>query len=253
MREEPTLKADPSAQRRLLDLQELDSRLDQLDHRLKTLPEQAELARLAERRTDLSARHGRLRTQVDDLGRDQRKADADVEQVKARRDRNRSRIDTGAVSDPKQLQALQHEMATLDRRISDLEDEELVVMESLEEAQRELAAAAAELAEVEAAGAEALRRRDAAVADINQTQAAGREERTRLVEAMPPDLLKLYDRLRGQQDGVGVGALHRGRCGGCRLDIGAADLARMAAAPADEVLRCEQCNRILVRTTESGV
>ena len=198
-------------------------------------------------------RHGQLRTQVDDLSRDQRKADADVEQVKARRARNRQRIDSGAVSDPKQLQALQHEITTLDRRISDLEDEELAVMESLEDAQRELDSVAVKLAEVEAAGAEAQQRRDAAVSEISSAQAAAREERGQLADSLPPDLLQVYDRLRGQLDGVGVGALRRGSCGGCRLDIGAADLARMAAAPPDEVLRCEQCNRILVRTAESGV
>ena len=190
---------------------------------------------------------------MNDLGRDQRKADADVEQVKARRDRNRQRIDTGAVSDPKQLQALQHEMATLERRISDLEDEDLAVMEALEDAQREMDGAAAELAQVEAAGAEALKRRDAAVADINGEQAAARHERSQLAEGMPPDLLQLYERLRRQLNGVAVGALHRGRCGGCRLNVGAAELARMATAPGDEVLRCEECSRILVRTGESGV
>ncbi len=133
--EEYPLKADPFAQLKLLDLQQVDASLDQMAHRLQTLPELAALAQLAERRTDLTDRLGRLKTETDDLSRAQRKADADVEQVRDRRTRNRARIDGGLISDPKQLQAMQHEVQTLDRRISDLEDSELEVMERLEEAQ----------------------------------------------------------------------------------------------------------------------
>ncbi|MEJ7742046.1 MAG: hypothetical protein WKF73_05540 [Nocardioidaceae bacterium] len=134
--EESALKADPFAQLKLFDLQVADSTLDQLSHRLKSLPEHAALARLAERRTDVAEDEGRTRTDVEDLAREQRKADADVEQVKSRRTRDRQRIDSGSISDAKQLTALQHEVQTLDKRISDLEDEELEVMERLEDAQR---------------------------------------------------------------------------------------------------------------------
>ena len=108
--EEHTLKADPFAQLKLLDLQDVDSSLDQLDHQLKNMPEHAALVALSERTTDVSARLGQAQTEVDDLAREQRKADADVEQVKTRRERNQQRIDGGLVGDPKQLQAMQHEI-----------------------------------------------------------------------------------------------------------------------------------------------
>ncbi len=251
--EEHTLKADPFAQLTLLDVQRVDAALDQLAHRSRALPEQAALAALAERRTDVAARHGQAQTEVDDLGREQRKADADVEQVKARRQRNRERIDAGLVGDPKQLQAMQHEVESLDRRISDLEDEELAVMERLEDEQNRLEALAGELAKIEADSALQLRTRDDAASAISGHETELRAERELLVADLPADLLKLYDRLREQLGGIGAGALHQGRCEGCRLDVGAADLARMATAPSDEVLRCEQCNRILVRTPESGI
>ncbi len=220
---------------------------------MKNLPEHAALVALSERRTDVSSKLGRAETEVADLGREQRKADADVEQVKARRTRDRERIDGGAVSDPKQLQAMQHEVIALDKRISDLEDEELVVMERLESAQREYDDLAAELAEIEKSGADQLAARDAAATDIASEQKEARAERDALVSELPADLLALYEKLRAQLGGVGVGALHQKRCGGCQLNVGAADLARMEAAPSDEVLRCEECNRILVRTAESGI
>jgi uncharacterized protein len=173
--------------------------------------------------------------------------------VKSRRVRDRERVDGGLVSDPKQLQAIQHEIETLDRRISDLEDEELVVMERLEEAQSSLDQLAGELAAVEAAGTDALKARDVATAEIGVRQDDARSERDTLAADLPADLLALYERLRGQLGGVGVGALRHGRCGGCQLAVGASELARIATAPDDEVMRCEECNRILVRTAESGV
>jgi predicted nucleic acid-binding Zn-ribbon protein len=251
--EELPLKADPFAQLKLLDLQQVDASLDQMAHRLRTLPELAALAELAERSTEVSDRYGRLKTEVDDLGRAQRKADADVEQVRDRRTRNQARIEGGLVSDPKQLQAMQHEIATLDRRIGDLEDTELEVMERLEEATAELSRLGEELARIEAEAGELTRSRDDAIAEIGNRRSEATAERDLLASDIPADLLALYEKLRSQLDGVGVGALQHGRCGGCRLNVGAADLARMATAPSDEVLRCEECNRILVRTSESGI
>jgi predicted nucleic acid-binding Zn-ribbon protein len=251
--EESALKADPFAQLKLLDLQQVDASLDQMTHRLRTLPEHASLARLAERSTEAADRYGRLKTEVEDLGRAQRKADADVDQVRERRSRNRARIDGGLVSDPKQLQAMQHEIQTLDRRISDLEDSELEVMERLEQAQSELAELEGELARIESEAGELTRSRDSVVGEMATRRSDALAQRELLAADISADLLALYEKLRAQLDGVGVGALQHRRCGGCQLDVGAADLARMASAPSDEVLRCEQCNRILVRTAESGI
>ncbi|MGH3472628.1 MAG: zinc ribbon domain-containing protein [Nocardioidaceae bacterium] len=250
--EESVLKADPFAQLKLLDLQAVDSDIDRLAHRLETLPENARLKELSERRSDLETHHGQTQTRLDDLGQEQRKADADVEQVKARRSRNLERIDAGLVGDPKQLQALQHEIESLNHRIADLEDVELDIMERLESAQSDLSSMAAELSDVEAQIADQQASRDNAAADIVSHQTDAKAERDKLATEIPAHLLALYDRLRAQLGGVGAGALERRRCGGCRLDIGVGDLAKMTAAPSDEVLRCEECNRILVRTPESG-
>lgn len=188
-----------------------------------------------------------------DLEREQRKADADVEQVKARRARNQDRIDSGAVSDPKQLQAMQHEIVALDKRISDLEDEELMVMERVEAAKSEHASLLSELVDIETGTSELESSRDVASADFTQQQQDARAEREAMSAEIPADLRALYERLRAQLEGVGAGALHQRRCTGCQLNVGAADLARMASAPSDEVMRCEECDRILVRTPESGI
>ena len=247
------MRAEPSAQLRLLDVQALDAKLDQLAHRRRTLPELVELQRLAGRRDELAGLRIEAETATQDLSRQQRKADGDVEQVKARRARNQERLDRGQVASPKELEGLQHEIVSLNRRISDLEDAELEVMEELESAQRRLTEAEESMQQVETRTAELAAARDEAFAGIDAEVGKARTERAELAADMPADLLGLYDKLRAQMGGVGAAALQGRRCGGCRLELTPAYRGEIAQAPAHEVLRCEECRRILVRVPESGV
>jgi uncharacterized protein len=234
-------------------VQELDIRLDQLRHQLDHLPETKELGALHASRETLETRIRDTNIRVEDLGRAQRKADADVEQVKARRIRDQQRIDQGLVNSPKDLERMQHEMVSLDRRISELEDVELEVMEELEAAQKELADQQSELAGVQERVGLVEAARGERAAGLEQEQAQVRAQRDQVAAGVSADLLTVYDRLRAQKGGVGAAALRARRCGGCSLELNAADLGVIAKAPVDEVLRCEECSRILVRTSESGL
>ncbi|MGH3355704.1 MAG: zinc ribbon domain-containing protein [Nocardioidaceae bacterium] len=234
-------------------MQELDSSLDRLAHRRRTLPEHAEIADIQKEHEAASDQLVVAQTEVDDLSREQRKADADVEQVKSRRVRNQDRLDKGQVGSPKELEGLQHELQTLERRISDLEDAELDVMERLESAQAELERLQATIAGHDDVVLELEQRRDVALAEIDAEVASAERERAQIVSGIADDLMALYEKLRASHGGVGVAALVQRRCQGCRLELNAADLRAIAAAPDDEVLRCEECQRILVRTAESGI
>jgi predicted nucleic acid-binding Zn-ribbon protein len=199
---------------------------------------------------------GRVRDvqiEIDDLSREQKKADADVEQVKARRTRDQDRMDRGLVASPKDLERMQQELVSLARRISELEDTELEVMERLESAQTERARLRSRLAEIDARAGELTDSRDAKAAESTGRLAAATDERKVTARGVPADLLALYEKIRAQKGGVGAAALVRRRCTGCSLDLTAADLGAIAKASPDEVLRCEECDRILVRTVESGV
>jgi uncharacterized protein len=234
-------------------VQDLDSRIDRLAHNRRTLPEHEQIADLGKQREECAGQVVVVQTEVDDLGREQRKADADVEQVKSRRQRNQQRLDQGQVGSPKELEGLQHELQTLERRISDLEDAELDVMERLENAQTELDRLRSSIEKYDRSLSELELRREAAVTQIDQEVASAEAERAQIVDGIPDDLVKLYERLRASHGGVGAAALVQRRCQGCRLELNAADLRAIAAAPDDEVLRCEECQRILVRTGESGL
>jgi predicted nucleic acid-binding Zn-ribbon protein len=193
-----------------------------------------------------------LRIEVDDLTREQKRADADVEQVKTRRTRDQGMIDTGQVKDPKALERMLGELESLNRRITSLEDTELEVMERLETTQASLDQRSAELAGIEGEELELRAAFEQRAGDLHEQLAAARAERVTRASGMPEDLLALYEKLRAQKRGVGAAALRRRECGGCRLTLNASDLGIIAKKPTDEVVRCEECDRILVRTGESG-
>ena len=247
------MKADPFAQLKLLDVQELDARTDLLRHQLRTLPELAEIDQLTAARRDLDDQARDARIAVDDLSVEQKKVDADVEQVKARRQRDQERMDQGLVSNPKDLQRMQQEMESLQRRIISLEDDELEVMERLEGAQQTLDGLTVRIAETDARLAELSAARDQKAADLEHSLGEVARQRGPVVADLPADLLALYDRLREAKGGVGAALLRARRCEGCNLDIDNAELAQIRSAPSDSVIRCEECSRILVRTSESGL
>ena len=234
-------------------MQTVDSRALQARHQRATLPEHAELAALSQTRNELDNQVRDARVVVEDLTADQLKADQDVEAVKARRKRDQDRIDQGQISNPKDLERMQHELESLERRIGVLEDEELEVMERLEEAQTALASLEAQLAAVDERGRALVISRDEQIVVIDQQLADAASERSTLIADLPPDLVTLYDRLREQKDGVGAAELRQRQCAGCRLTVDNLELAKIKSLPSDEIVRCEECQRILVRTSESGL
>lgn len=247
------MKADPFVQLRLLDLQALDSALDRLAHKRRTLPEIAEIAKLDGLLDVLRGDVVLAETAVSDLQRDLDKAEADIEQVRVRKKRDEERLGSGAITQPKQLEELQHEIATLTRRQSDLEDAELEVMERMEDAQRALADLVTARTENETARGVLVDKREAAFLEFDTEAETARKERGVVAGEIPADLLALYEKIRASEGGVGAGPIERGRCGGCHVDLMNNEKAEYRNAPTDEVLRHESCNRIVVRTAESGL
>ncbi|KIR60732.1 MULTISPECIES: zinc ribbon domain-containing protein [Micromonospora] len=245
------MKADPKVQRRLLDLQAIDTTLAQLAHRRRTLPELAELETLARELSALEDERVRAQVAVDDLDRDIARIEKDVEQVRARKSKDEARLAAGS-GPARELEALQHELVSLNRRQSDLEDAELELMEQRETAQGVLDGIERRAADARERRAAAERRRDDALADIAKEEEFKRQSRQPLAGDLPAELVTLYDKIRADT-GLGAALLTGGRCGGCRLELYGADMARIRKAAPDDVVRCEECRRIMVRTNESGL
>jgi predicted nucleic acid-binding Zn-ribbon protein len=246
------VNADPESQRRLLDLQAIDIALTQLAHKRKALPEHAELDALARELSMTEDQRIRAQVAVDDLDRDIARLEKDAEQVRARKDKDQTRLDAGT-GPSRELEALQHEIVTLNRRQSELEDAELELMEQRETAQSALDEIVARLEAARATRAAAEQRRNEALTAIKKDEEFRQSGRRPLAADLPADLISLYDKIRESSGGIGAAMLRQGRCEGCRIELSGGEKARVRAAAKDEVVRCEECRRILVRTAESGL
>jgi predicted nucleic acid-binding Zn-ribbon protein len=246
------VKASPQTQLRLLELADLDAELARLDHRRNGLPEIAELARLQARSTELKDAIVRAETELGDLDREESRAERDVEQVRVRIDRDRARLDAGQVSAARELASLQSEVESLHRRQGDLEEVVLELMERREALTNRLGELTTERDGLGEETAAVTARRDAAVKEIDEQAAKATDARGHIAADAPADLVGLYDQIR-KTKGVGAAMLRAGRCEGCHLSLNTVDLNVIRNAAPDEVVRCEECRRILVRTPESGI
>lgn len=244
------LTASPDAQRLLLDVQALDTTLQQLAHRERTLPERAtvdELVAEAEvMREFVVQRRGELEDARIELGR----VESDVQLVEARISRDDGRLQQS--SSVKDIQGLEHELASLRARLGDLEEIELSVMEKVETLENELASATTALDEHQAKVAASEAARDAALAAIAAERETAQQERDAVIAQVPADLLALYEK---QRERYGTGASHlRARISSASgVELTGSDLATVRNAASDAVLLCPDSNAILVRTDESGL
>lgn len=242
-------KAAVADQLKLLELQAFDTKLVQLGHRARTAaanPEIAELeAAMAVSQTELVA----IGTEAEDTARQVKRAETDVEVVVTRIDRDQKRLDSGTGS-AKDLTALQSELGSLAKRRSDLEDIELEAMERLEAVQAKAGDHGTSYQALAASLAELTSARDVDLARIQAEAAEVSREREAFAAGIDAGLLASYDKIRTDRGGVGAGALQQKRCGACRMELNPSDLAAIAKAAPDDVVRCEECGRILVRIPE---
>ncbi len=244
--------ADPAAQMRLLDLAALDIQTAQLQHRRKTLPEHAAIAELMEQRKRAGDAQVAAATRLGDAESDLARIDSDLEPARARLDRNQQRVDGGTL-EAKALTSMLEELTHLKGRIFTLEDDELEAMQAVEDLTADRDRIIAARHAMEERIRTAMAKRDSQLADLDADLAERATRRAALVAGLPADLVALYERIAARNAGRGAAELKAGRCQGCQLELSATDLQRFANAPADEVLRCEECDRILVRTPESGL
>ncbi|MEJ8277898.1 zinc ribbon domain-containing protein [Pseudonocardia spirodelae] len=239
------MKADPTAQAKLVTLAEVDAEIGRLTHRRSTLPELAQLTEAEQRVRTARDAQVRAETRAGDLDRDIARLERDIDGVRARTARDQQLL-AGSGVGAKQATELQHELETLARRQGVLEDEQLGVMEEREAVGVELDHTGGEVTEAEAAVTELTGRRESAEADIDASRAGRDRARAELVAALPEDLLADYERIRARGR-VAAGQLRESRCGACRLELDRTFLGQVRSAAADDVVHCEECGAILVR------
>ena len=246
------MKATPEDQLRLLDLQKVDAEIDLLNHRAKNLPEHLQIAELEAIKQSSDSELSLVSIDEADVKREVAKADADAEQVRTRKSRDEARLASGQGS-AKDLEHLQHELVSLTRRVNDLEEIELEIMMRLDEFTSKANEYRAVIADSDAKLEVLTTSRDKQLSELAVNIKNLKEERTMIAGKIATEFLALYEKLRASNEGVGAAAIVRKRCSGCHLDLTAIDAEKFKQAPADDVLRCEECRRILIRTVDSGL
>jgi predicted nucleic acid-binding Zn-ribbon protein len=244
--------ADPFVQVRLLDLQAVDTGLNQLAHRRRSLAELTTIAAADARAAEVRLSLVDAETELADLAAEQRRLEADVDTVRQRAQRDQTRMTSAGVP-AKEVSGLQHEVTSLARRQGILEDELLEVMERREVAETSTGALKEQLEQIAVERAVAESARDEVFGEIDDARVKLEAERSALAANVTDDLLALYEKVAQANGGVGAAMLRQRRCEGCRLELAGSELSVVRAAKADQVLRCENCRRILVRAHESGL
>ena len=232
----------------LLVVQALDTTADQLRHRRQHLPERAQLADRQSKLAELDARASALQAERDGIAAGERRLEDDIGTVIRRAKSADEKLYSGTVNIPRELTALQDEVASLQRRQRQLEDQELELMEQaepLDAALTELAAARTALDDeaiaLSATIAEAEVAIDSELADVIAKRVAA-------AEPVPAELLAEYEGLRGALGGIGVARLIGNRCEGCHLTLSAVDVDRIRHERDGVLVHCEECGRLLVHS-----
>ena len=231
----------------LLVVQGHDLKATQLRTRRDGLPERAEATEVAAAIGALDEQAAGVEAERHRLEREQAKLDDEVASLKDKSAHADKALYSGAVTNPRELQALQDEVAALARRIAELEDAELELMVERDPLDEQAAALATERADLVARGEDLARRITVAEAEIDAELESEATARTAAAQDVPDDLLSDYETLRSKRAGIGVARLEHGTCQGCHMKLSAVELDRIKGLPADSRVTCEDCGRLLVR------
>ncbi len=230
----------------LLKVQDLDTTIDQLRRRKETLPAREALTAATAERAALEADVTELRGLVTDLAGRQAALEDQIAQTATRRHNLEARMESGAVSDPRDLQAVDHEVHHLADRQSQFEDAELELVAEQEPLDEALAANVASAAALDVRAGELRAEIDEAEAAIDAEVASAGRERADLAAGLPEELSARYESLRAKLGGVGAARLVGDHCDGCHLTLPSVEVDRIRHLPADQFATCDQCGRILV-------
>jgi predicted nucleic acid-binding Zn-ribbon protein len=240
------MKASYLDQERLLALQQIDSDILKIEHKIKSSPLNSQLdginRELSETKNLLIA----AETEKSDIQHELSKSEIDVEQVIARIEKDEKRLASGGGT-PKELEQIQHELGTLARRRSELEDVELEIMVRIEEVNSRIIALKEKISVLQS---DSLKLQSDLSLEKNQLDSAKQQSlaaRQALTPQINGELIGLYEKIRSSSDGVGAAQLLGDNCGGCHLKLNAAEIERVKSLPDDELVRCEECRRILIR------
>ena len=240
------MQASVAQQSLILEMQSLDNEIMQANTKLKSLPEIEQLLHIDKRITTATDELAVVKSEADQIALELRRGEVDVETVTDRIKKDEARLASGNAT-PKELEQLQHEVGTLKKRQESLEEIELEIMIRSDAITSRSNTLTTDLASLQTLKDEISGRLKTATDEINKVIADKNTARNLVVNQIEKPLLELYEKIRGNGGGVGAAALVGNKCNGCNLAINAVEMDRIKSLAKDELLRCEECRRILVR------
>ena len=240
------MQASTEQQSLILELQLLDNEIMQSNTKLKSLPEIEQLLHIEKRVTAANDELAVVKSEADQIALELRRGEVDVETVTDRITKDEARLSSGNAT-PKELEQLQHEVESLKKRQEALEEIELEIMIRNDAVIARSNTLTTDLASLQTLKDEISGRLQSATDEINKVIADKNTARNLVAGKIEKALIDLYEKIRGNAGGVGAAALVRNKCNGCNLAINAVEMDRIKSLAKDELLRCEECRRILVR------
>ena len=240
------MQASVAQQSLILELQSIDNEIMQANTKLKSLPEIEQLLHIDKRITTATDELAVVKAEADQIALELRRGEVDVETVTDRIKKDEARLASGNAT-PKELEQLQHEVGTLKKRQEHLEEIELEIMIRSDAITSRSNTLTTDLASLQTLKDEISGRLKTATDEINKVLADKNTARNLVANQIEKPLLELYEKIRGSGGGVGAAALVGNKCNGCNLAINAVEMERIKSLAKDELLRCEECRRILVR------
>ena len=240
------MKASHLDQERLLALQQIDIDLLKIAHKIKNSPLNSNLESLNRSLIDSKNLLIAAETEKSDIQHELSRSEIDVEQVVSRIEKDEKRLASGTGT-PKELEQIQHELGTLAKRRSELEEVELEIMVRVDDVSKRITDLQKQLASFEAELARVQSELEIEVRNLDSAKQISLTAREALAPQIDKELLALYEKIRSSSDGLGAAQLVGDSCGGCHLKLNAAEMEKIKSLSDDEVVRCEECRRILIR------
>lgn len=240
------MKASHLDQERLLALQQIDIDLLKIAHKIKNSPLNSNLESLNRSLMDTKNLLIAAETEKSDIQHELSRSEIDVEQVVSRIEKDEKRLASGTGT-PKELEQIQHELGTLAKRRSELEEVELEIMVRIDDVSKRITDLQKQLASFEAELARVQSELEIEVRSLDSAKQSSLNAREALAPQIDKELLALYEKIRSSSDGLGAAQLVGDSCGGCHLKLNAAEMEKIKSLSDDEVVRCEECRRILIR------
>ena len=240
------MQASVAQQSLILELQSIDNEIMQANTKLKSLPEIEQLLHIDKRITTATDELAVVKAEADQIALELRRGEVDVETVTDRIKKDEARLASGNAT-PKELEQLQHEVGTLKKRQEHLEEIELEIMIRSDAIVARSNTLNTDLASLQTLKDEISGRLKNATGEINKVIADKNTARNLVANQIEKPLLELYEKIRAASGGVAAAALVGNKCNGCNLAINAVEMERIKSLSKDELLRCEECRRILVR------